>query len=51
MAKKVKLTQEEEVIKMLKKEGFEELTEKEIRKEPYKSIHKLPVCFKNSGRS
>jgi hypothetical protein len=49
MAKKIRLTQEEEVIKMLKKEGFKELTEKEIKREPYKSIYKRPVCFKNSG--
>lgn len=48
MAKKVRLTQEEEIIKVLKKEGFRELTEKEIKKEPYKSISKAPLCFKKA---
>ena len=51
MAKKIRLTEEEEVVRMLKKEGFKELTEKEIKKEPYKSIYKRPACFKDSGRS
>jgi hypothetical protein len=46
MAKKIRLTQEEEIISVLKKEGFKELTKKEIRKEPYKSISKEPLCFK-----
>lgn len=48
MAKKVRLTQEEEIIKVLKKEGFREITEKEIGKEPYKSIAKAPLCFKKA---
>jgi hypothetical protein len=29
----------------LRKEGFEELSEEQIKKEPYKSIYKLPDCF------
>lgn len=46
MAKRIRLSEEKEVIKMLKKEGFKELSEKEIKKEPYKSIYKRPACFK-----
>ncbi|PIV05891.1 MAG: hypothetical protein COS57_06230 [Syntrophobacterales bacterium CG03_land_8_20_14_0_80_58_14] len=46
MAKKIRKSQEEEVILMLKKEGFKELSEAEIAKEPYKSIYALPDCFK-----
>lgn len=48
MAKKIRLTQEEEIVKVLRKEGFRELTEKEIGKEPYKSIAKTPLCFKKA---
>jgi hypothetical protein len=46
MAKKIRKTQEEEVISMLKKEGFKEMSEAEIAKEPYKSIYALPDCFR-----
>ena len=46
MEKKIRKSQEEEVILMLKKEGFKELSEAEIAKEPYKSIYALPDCFK-----
>ena len=46
MAKKIRKSQEEEVVLMLKKEGFRELSEAEIAKEPYKSIYALPDCFK-----
>ncbi|MGV8059873.1 MAG: hypothetical protein AB2L12_17920 [Smithellaceae bacterium] len=31
---------------MLKKEGFTEMSEAEIAKEPYKSIYTLPDCLK-----
>lgn len=48
MAKKIRLTQEEDIIRILKKEGFKELDSKEMKKEPYKSLGKLPTCFKNS---
>ena len=48
MAKKVRQTQEEEIVNVLQKEGFRELTEKEIKKEPYKSIAKAPLCFKKA---
>jgi hypothetical protein len=46
MAKKIRKTQEEEVVSMLKKEGFREMSEAEITEEPYKSIYALPDCFK-----
>ncbi|MFZ4441054.1 MAG: hypothetical protein ACOYOS_21800 [Syntrophales bacterium] len=46
MAKKIRKSEEEEVVIMLKKEGFRELSEAEIAKEPYKSIYALPDCFK-----
>ena len=46
MVEKVRQTQEEEVIKMLKREGFRELTETEIKEEPYKSLFSLPDCLK-----
>ena len=35
---------------MLKKEGFKELSEAEIAKEPYKSIYALPDCFKQGRK-
>jgi len=50
MAKKLKKTQEEEIIKILKSEGFKELTEKEIKKEPYKTIYSMPDCFKTNSK-
>ena len=45
MDTKIRKTQEEEVIELLKREGFRELSEDEIKMEPYKSIYKLPECF------
>ena len=45
MAIKMRQTQEEEILQMLEKERFIELTEKELQKEPYKSIYALPDCF------
>lgn len=45
MAKKIRKSQEEKVIEMLKREGFRELSESEIQKEPYKSIYNTPECF------
>ena len=50
MAKKVRKSQEEEVIEMLKREGFRELSKSEIQKEPYKSIYKMPKCFEEEER-
>jgi hypothetical protein len=49
MAKKIRLTQEEEIISVLKKEGFRELTKKDLGKEPYKSLAKEPLCFKKKA--
>lgn len=46
MVTTVRKTQEEEVVEMLKREGFRELSKNEIQKEPYKTIYKLPDCFK-----
>ncbi len=48
MAKKIRRTQAEEVIRMLKREGFKEVPKKEIAEEPYKTIYSLPDCFKAS---
>ncbi len=45
MVTKIRKTQEEEVLALLKREGFRELLEDEIRMEPYKSIYKMPECF------
>ncbi len=46
MAKRLRQSQEQEIADMLKTEGFKELTEEEIGKEPYKSIYALPDCLK-----
>jgi hypothetical protein len=46
MAERVRPSQEEEIIEMLKREGFEELTEQEVGEEPYRSIYTLPDCFR-----
>lgn len=43
---KIRKTQEEEVIELLEREGFRELSDKEVQKEPYKSIYAMPTCFK-----
>lgn len=48
MARKIRRTQAEEVIRMLKREGFKEVSKKEIAEEPYKTIHSLPDCFNAS---
>ena len=45
MVEKIRKSEEEKVIEMLKREGFRELNKKEIQKEPYKSIYRLPDCF------
>ncbi len=45
MAKKVKLTQEEEVIRLLTREGFREVSPEELNKEPFKSMARKPECF------
>ncbi len=50
MAEKVRKTQEEQVIEMLKREGFRELKEKQIQREPYKSIYAMPECFREDDK-
>jgi hypothetical protein len=50
MAEKIGKTQEEEILEMLTREGFRELSKKEVQKEPYKSIYKLPECFNEEGK-
>ena len=39
MVEKIRKSEEEKVIEMLKREGFRELSKKEIQKEPNKSIY------------
>jgi hypothetical protein len=46
MAKKIRPSQEESMVKFLKKEGFEQLPAEAIKKEPYKTIYKKPECFR-----
>lgn len=46
MAKKIRLSQEETMVKFLQKEGFKQIPAGEIKKEPYKSIYKKPECFR-----
>ena len=48
---KIRKTQEEEVIELLEREGFRELSDKEVQKEPYKSIYAMPACFKETGHT
>jgi len=50
MAQKVRKTQEEQVIEMLKREGFRELKKKDIQREPYKSIYAKPACFSEDDK-
>jgi hypothetical protein len=51
MAKRIRPTEEEEVVEMLKREGFKELTEKEIKKKENRLIDRLPECFKPSSKT
>ena len=37
---------QEEVIELLEREGFLEFSDKDVQKEPYKSIYPMPACFK-----
>ena len=50
MAEKVRSTQEEEIILVLKREGFKEISEEEVKEEPYRSIYALPNCFEESEK-
>jgi hypothetical protein len=45
MAERIRKSQEEEIIEVLEREGFEELNKMDLQKEPYKSIYSLPDCF------
>ena len=51
MAEKIRKSQEEEIIQVLEREGFEELNENDLHKEPYKSIYSLPDCFSEENSS
>ncbi len=41
----VKKSQEEEIITMLRREGFRELSRNEIETEPYKSVYMVSECL------
>jgi len=45
MLKRRRRTQAEEVIRMLKREGFTEIPPEKIKEEPYPTIWALPSCF------
>ena len=49
--KKVRKTEEEEVVNILKRRGFVEIPMSEIEKEPYKTIYELPECFQSESRA
>ena len=51
MVEKIRKSQEEKVIEMLKREGFRELSEKDLQKEPYKYIYEMPACFRKESES
>ena len=50
MVKRTRRTQAEEVIRMLKREGFTEIPPEKIKEEPYRTIYALPSCFEESGK-
>lgn len=45
MARKIRLSQEEEIIKILNREGFREIPPSELCKEPYITLSQRPDCF------
>jgi hypothetical protein len=51
VAEKVRKTQEEEIIEVLKREGFQEVPESELIKEPSKSHCIWPECVTQSTES
>lgn len=51
MMKKVRKTQEEEIIAVLKREGFQEVSEDEINKSPHKYFFEFPDCIKKAARA
>jgi hypothetical protein len=42
---KRKMTEGEEVIRMLEREGFTEIPPEKVKEEPYRTIYALPSCF------
>lgn len=44
MAGGIRKTQEEEILEVLYREGFEEVPESELKREPYKSYFSWPEC-------
>jgi len=50
MVKRPRRTQAEEVIRMLKREGFTEIPPEKIKEEPYRTIYALPSCFEEAGK-
>jgi len=44
MVEKIRKTQEEEILEILEREGFEEVPEADLKKEPYKSYFSWPEC-------
>lgn len=50
MAKKIRPSQEEEIIRFLNNEGFREVKQEELMKEPYKTLAKIPDCFERKTR-
>ena len=44
MVRKKRKTQEEEILEVLEREGFTEVPENELKREPYKSISSWPEC-------
>jgi hypothetical protein len=45
MVGKKRKTQEEEILEILKKEGFQEVPKSELKKEKNKSIYSWPECI------
>ncbi len=50
MAKPKRLTEEEEILIVLKREGFTEIPAEKIKEEPYRSLYTLPDCFKEMNK-
>ena len=49
MAQRIRKTQEEEILEILEREGFQELSESVIEEEPYRSIYAFTGCFKEAN--
>jgi hypothetical protein len=46
--KRMRKTQEEEIIAVLKREGFQEVSEEEINQSPHKYFFEFPDCIKKT---